>query len=475
MKVIGLAGTKAEIDEARKSFVAEEAVREAKIMRLLSHHNILQCKGLVQEPEEVWILTEFCSRGTLRRELDVLKRECCDFGSEKWAEQAIYRARQVARGMKHLHCQSIAHRDLKSSNVLLTANFEVKIADFGMAKLVDVSTTGSTTSLAGSCAWMAPELLLGERHRNDMLCDLYSFAVVIFELITGEKPWAKATPVDVIRLVASEDKRPIDALSGYRIPETHKVLASLMMDCWQKDPNLRGKFQDIESHLGPDEGLSPLPRVLAITPMETPIGYEGQVLHSVMTEVHGIGGCYINSEVVSSWEEVPSRLFQQPPKVMIFCCHREEDQILVGRQRGLLMNQDLVQLFQDRIGQEPNPECIIFSTCGGGSLHKDLVAEAGIHFVIYWKGKALDGVAARYTPFFLEKLKDSLALQSPYCYRRAHEAAKQDLKQKLELECSGASGEELKVLQKELESLHRLKSFPSSTSSASIESKTNAV
>lgn len=324
---------------------------------------------------------------------------------------------------------------------------------------------------------MAPEVLALEPNSprpNYMLCDLYSFGVVLFEMLTGKKPWSKLENHIILKQVVDKDLRPDSQAS--HLPDG--VLATLMRECWQKDCHQRGSFAEVEQRLGPEAaGELHLPRVLTIAPLETPdvdeSGESYDVLHDVVIEVHKIGQCYKNSDVATHWDDrdIRDKMSKDPPKVLIFCCHRGKDRLLLGK--ITLMNAELCEFFRSRQEcqehEEPNPECVLLSACGGGNLHEELL-EVGIKFVIYWERKTLDRVAAQYTKEFLEMLKDSTSLKSPQRYRRAHDAAKQQLQQKLEDSFLGESSESKREeLREDLRSLARLKCCSSSKSLVSGE------
>ena len=114
--------------------------------------------------------------------------------------QRLRLATDIADGMRFLHESRVIHRDLKSHNVLVDADGRAKIADFGLSSTRELSAS-HVTGLIGTVAWTAPEVLAGDEHMRGS-ADVYSFGVVLWELLTGEVPWAGKPLVQVMSLVA---------------------------------------------------------------------------------------------------------------------------------------------------------------------------------------------------------------------------------------------------------------------------------
>lgn len=149
---------------------------------------------------------------------------------------ALRLLRDCADGMSYLHAMSppIIHRDLKSQNLLVAADFTVKVADFGLAR--ECSTTDAMTRV-GSVQWAAPEVLLGQGYSGK--CDLWSFGVVCWEIMTAKVPFQGMSPVMVASKVA---------LEGMRLPipqNAPRSMLRLMARCWSVVPEKRPGFTDI--------------------------------------------------------------------------------------------------------------------------------------------------------------------------------------------------------------------------------------
>ncbi|KAJ1295486.1 hypothetical protein BS78_01G228200 [Paspalum vaginatum] len=208
---------------------------EVRIMRRLRHPNIVLFMGAVTRPPNLSIVSEYLPRGSLHK---IIHRPNCEIDEKRRIKMAL----DVARGMNCLHTSvpTIVHRDLKSPNLLVDDNWTVKVCDFGLSRLKH-STFLSSKSTAGTPEWMAPEVLRNEQSNEK--CDVYSFGVILWELATLRTPWQGMNPMQVVGAVGFQDRR-LD------IPkEVDPLVAKIIRDCWQKDPNLRPSFGQLTSYL----------------------------------------------------------------------------------------------------------------------------------------------------------------------------------------------------------------------------------
>ena len=193
----------------------------------LSHPSILKLLGYTPEPP-FCLVTEYLSNGSLS---DFLKKSPNNLNPTERTIIAI----DIARGMSYMHEHNIIHRDLKSLNILLDENKRVRICDFG---LVRIKSFQILTTQIGTPQWMAPEIMLAIPD-YDSKVDVYSFGIVLWELLTNKMPFSELSPADVLKSVVVNDLRPI-------IPENTPIdLSNLINSCWEKDPKKRPSFQQI--------------------------------------------------------------------------------------------------------------------------------------------------------------------------------------------------------------------------------------
>ncbi|KAG2565333.1 hypothetical protein PVAP13_7NG000600 [Panicum virgatum] len=173
--------------------------QEVLLMKKLRHPNIILFMGAVASPERLCIVTEFLPRGSLFR---LLQKNTGKLDPRRRVHMAI----DIARGMNYLHHCSppIVHRDLKSSNLLVDKNWTVKVADFGLSRL-KLETFLRTKTGKETPQWMAPEVLRNEP--LDEKSDVYSYGVILWELITQKKPWDNLNTMQVVVAVGFMDQR----------------------------------------------------------------------------------------------------------------------------------------------------------------------------------------------------------------------------------------------------------------------------
>uniref|UniRef100_A0A7N0UGI1 non-specific serine/threonine protein kinase n=1 Tax=Kalanchoe fedtschenkoi TaxID=63787 RepID=A0A7N0UGI1_KALFE len=221
-----------------------EFSQEVFIMRKIRHKNVVQFIGACTQSPNLCIVTEFMSRGSL---YDFLHKQKGKFDLPTLLKVAI----DASRGMNYLHQNNIIHRDLKTANLLMDENKVVKVADFGVARVQ--AQSGVMTAETGTYRWMAPEVI--EHQAYNHKADIFSFGILLWELLTGELPYSQLTPLQAAVGVVQKGIRPA-------IPnDAHPKLAALLWKCWQQDPTLRPNFseiiqilQDIAKEVGPKQG-----------------------------------------------------------------------------------------------------------------------------------------------------------------------------------------------------------------------------
>ncbi|KAJ7344762.1 hypothetical protein JRQ81_000712 [Phrynocephalus forsythii] len=218
----------------------ENVRQEAKLFAMLKHPNIIALKGVCLKEPNLCLIMEFARGGSLNRVLS---------GKRIPPDILVNWAVQIAGGMNYLHNEAIVpiiHRDLKSSNILILEKVEngdlnnknLKITDFGLAREWHKTTK---MSAAGTYAWMAPEVIRSSMFSKGS--DVWSYGVLLWELLTGEVPFRGIDGLAVAYGVAMNKL-------ALPIPSTcPEPFARLMEDCWNADPHSRPSFANILNHL----------------------------------------------------------------------------------------------------------------------------------------------------------------------------------------------------------------------------------
>ncbi|XP_048130596.1 serine/threonine-protein kinase STY46-like isoform X3 [Rhodamnia argentea] len=209
----------------------DEFAQEVAILRQVQHKNIVRFIGACTKPPHFCIVTEYMPGGSLYSYLhknhNVLK-----------LPQLLKFAIDVCEGMEYLHKSNIIHRDLKTANLLMDNHNVVKVADFGVARFQ--SQGGVMTAETGTYRWMAPEVINHQPY--DEKADVFSFAVVLWELITAKIPYENLTPLQAA-LGVRQGLRP-------ELPENaHPKLLEVMQRCWEAEPGKRPAFCEITVEL----------------------------------------------------------------------------------------------------------------------------------------------------------------------------------------------------------------------------------
>ncbi|XP_033101344.1 mitogen-activated protein kinase kinase kinase 13-A-like [Anneissia japonica] len=211
--------------------VRDEKETDLKHLRRLNHPNLVAIRGVSTQAPCFCIIMEYCPYGQL---YEVLRE-----GREIPPKLMVDWTKQIATGMHYLHCHKILHRDLKSPNVLVANNDVVKISDFGTSRQINEKST--KMSFAGTVAWMAPEVIRNEPCSEKV--DVWSFGVVLWELLTGEMPYKDVDSSAIIWGVGSNSLQlPIPSTC----PDGFKLL---MKQCWNAKPNNRPSFRQILMHI----------------------------------------------------------------------------------------------------------------------------------------------------------------------------------------------------------------------------------
>jgi serine/threonine protein kinase len=211
--------------------------QEAHAASALNHPNIITIHEIGEAPTENgsthYIVTEYVEGETLReRMLGAPQRRL------KLAD-AVEIASQITAALAAAHQAGITHRDIKPENVMVRRDGIIKVLDFGLAKLIEPSAPGSATPeltvarvstetglVMGTPRYMSPEQARGER--VDARTDLFSLGVLIYEMLTGQAPFAGATTSDLIAAILKDEAQPLIAHTPDAPPELERIVGQAL-------------------------------------------------------------------------------------------------------------------------------------------------------------------------------------------------------------------------------------------------------
>jgi tRNA A-37 threonylcarbamoyl transferase component Bud32 len=247
-----LTAVQSDVDDS----LVDDFREECEILASLRHPNICLFIAAVMQPPKRAIVTELVSRGSLwealRGQAPLPEPQDRHYATPQgvWPWSTILKvADGMACGMNYLHCHTppIIHRDLKSANLLLDDSYTPKICDFGLARWRDL--TCSMTGNCGTVQWMAPEVLANDRYSET--ADVYSFSIVVWELLARSCPFEGMSSIQVALAVLNRSSRP-------SIPDwTPAPLKELLLTCWAQEAARRPTMAHILHMLRAEDMLKP--------------------------------------------------------------------------------------------------------------------------------------------------------------------------------------------------------------------------
>ncbi len=212
-------------------------IQEAQAAAALNHPHICIIHEVDEADDQTFIAMEFIEGRTLKDKIEA--------GSLA-IDDAIDIASQVAEGLSEAHKKGIVHRDIKPANIMLTEKGQAKIMDFGLAKLSWGAELTKPSMIMGTVAYMSPEQARGEP--VDQRTDIWSLSAMLYEMLTGEKPFQKSPEHALIHAILNEKPEPLIT----KRPDIPRAIEQAVLKALEKDParryqNLALLLKDLKS------------------------------------------------------------------------------------------------------------------------------------------------------------------------------------------------------------------------------------
>jgi len=215
----------------------EAFLEEAKVMKMLRHDKLVNLYAVVST-EPIYIITEFMQHGSL---LDYLKDGP---GKSSNLISQLDMASQISAGMAYIEQMNYIHRDVRAANILVGTGQVCKVADFGLARLIEDDEYNAQQGSKFPIKWTAPEAV--SYGKFTIKSDIWSFGILLTEIITkGRIPYPSMTNREVLERLESNYRMPKPKTQ----PECPDSLYELMLQCWNRDEHNRPTFEYIQSFL----------------------------------------------------------------------------------------------------------------------------------------------------------------------------------------------------------------------------------
>jgi serine/threonine protein kinase/tetratricopeptide (TPR) repeat protein len=308
--------------QAEKSDAQMRFLREARAASAINHPNIVTIYEIGETDEQAYIVMEYVDGLSLR---DLIRSRD---NPERIADIAL----QICDALEEAHSRRVIHRDIKPENILVSHRGQVKVVDFGLAKGVGMTRRGGATDIQnltdsgtvmGTLSYMSPEQLRGEE--LDEGTDIFSFGLVLYELLTGRLPFAGDTPFEVAAAILKDSASPVDNLPAGVPLGIERVVERLLEKEREKRfrsfADVRREIRALVKPAGESNrtielpsgqsprDFGPRPRsdvpTLLVLPLET-VGEEDDsyigvgLAHAITTDLAKIGGLSVLSKSVGA-------------------------------------------------------------------------------------------------------------------------------------------------------------------------------
>ncbi len=284
----------------KEEFAADEVsvqrfINESKAVLMLSHPNIVKIFDVSVKGEYKYIVMEYIDGITLKA---YMQRK----GTLSVKETIAYSI-QILRALEHAHLGGVVHRDIKPQNIMLLRSGQIKVTDFGIAKLPDAKTLTATDKAIGTVYYISPEQAAGEKG-IDRRTDLYSVGVLMYEMITGKLPFDGENPVSIALKQISEEPKPPRELN----PDIPEGLEQIILFAMEKDKDKR--FQTATQMIDLLKRVRENPGVVfkqKNTPKKASGGQDGK--SSMLPIIMGVASAFLLVALISAFTVVHDIFF----------------------------------------------------------------------------------------------------------------------------------------------------------------------
>jgi len=260
----------------------EDFQREVRFMRSCHHQNVISCNTVFHEKTCVWLVMPIAEYGSA---LAIMQSQ----PNKRFEDESTiaYILREVAQALSYLHAKGQTHRDVKASNILVTADGAVYVSDFGTMAYLDERHS----TFVGTVCWMAPEVFEG---KYDEKADVWSYGITCIEFCQGEAPYQRLDPLKVAKMIF---EGPSPQLSD----KASVPFRTLVRNCLQRDAHMRPSMKDIGGMkffakasrtalckvltLQEHEVVEPLPEQIIGQPLKMPMKMPMELHESSPTEL----------------------------------------------------------------------------------------------------------------------------------------------------------------------------------------------
>jgi serine/threonine protein kinase len=200
-------------------------LQEAQAASAINHPNVCTIYEISQHEGQQFIVMEYVDGKTLRQMVPIQKTQI-----------AIDYAIQIGEALQEAHSKGIVHRDIKTDNIMVNSKNQIKVMDFGLAKLKGSLKLTRTSSTVGTLAYMAPEQIQGGE--VDARSDIFSFGVVLYEMLTGHLPFRGEHEAAMVYSIVNEAALPIEKY----LPDVSSELVHVINRALEKDPEDRYQY-----------------------------------------------------------------------------------------------------------------------------------------------------------------------------------------------------------------------------------------